>query len=357
MRRIPQRSTTVGIVADVENIPGLYIQKLLDVLSQNGYSLADFWPRSDLLRRFPLNTRFSELEFRFEEYLAFADDILGRFNIAGLGLRVGRLFRTSDFGILGYAQLSSPDLGFALKLSIQYQRLGGGCSNLTTRIHSEGNVVIWEEHSTLPPGRLRQFDLEAAMAQFMCARELLANPRDFKLLKVDFSFPEPDYLSLYEEIFGCPIRFDQPTTRIYFPRTLLDSKLGAENALAQEICEKQCVRFLRLIENRGGLTEKVRSIILNSPGTMPPLQDVSKEVNMSVRTVRRKLNSEGTTYKQILTDIRMKMAKQYLRETPLSIKEIGYLLCYSEVANFQRAFKKWYDKTPREMRLRFSDPH
>jgi AraC-like DNA-binding protein len=134
---------------------------------------------------------------------------------------------------------------------------------------------------------------------------------------------------------------------------LLDAKLSASNELAQEICEKQCRKLLRILEDRGGLTEKVKAIILNSPGEIPPLEAVADSMNMSLRTIRRRLKAEGTTYKELLMSVRMKVAKQYLQETPLSIKEIGYLLCYSEVANFQRAFKNWFNTTPRKMREEF----
>jgi AraC-like DNA-binding protein len=346
-----QKSITVGVVTVPGNTPGLFVQKLLNVVAQHDDNVAEFWRQSQTRQQLPPNTQLSEVEFSYEQYVQLVQEILDSFEISGLGLRIGRRSRISDFGILGYALLSARTLESALKLAVQFQLLWGGGIHLITQLYSEGDLAIWEEQSKLPPGRLQQFQLEDAVAQFLSARELLAEPDRFKLSKIDFSFPAPDYAHMFEETFGCPIRFDQPKTRAFFPRRLLDSKLGAANPLVQEVCEKQCTRLLRTIEDRGGLTEKVRAIILHSPGDIPQLQEVAKKVNMSLRTVRRRLESENTTYKNIVADVRMKMAKQYLLETPFSIKQIGYLLCYSDVANFQRAFKNWYDTTPRKMRL------
>ncbi|MCG8369455.1 MAG: AraC family transcriptional regulator [Proteobacteria bacterium] len=354
---MPQKSTTVGVVTIPGNIPGLYAQKVLDVVSRHGGDISGFWQQSRLLRQLPENSLLAEVELTYDEYQEFVEDILDRFEISGLGLRIGRRFRASDFGILGYAMLSARNLEFALRLAERYQLLWGGGTRLTTRFYIGEKHAIWEESSRLPPGQLQRFQLEEATAQFLTTKELLAEPDKLRLTKVEFAFPAPEYLAMFEETFHCPVEFNRPHTRITFPKSILDAELGAANELAQGICEEQCRKLLRVLENRGGLTEKIRIIILNSPGRVPPLQDVANELNMSVRTVRRKLKAEGTNYKEIFTDIRMKVAKQYLLETGLSIKEIGYLLSYSEVANFQRAFKNWYATTPNEMRTAYLGRH
>jgi len=332
------------------NTPGLYAQEVLSLLARHGKDTADYLRRSKLLGQLPPDTALSEVEFTHDEYLQFIEELLENFDIPGLGLRIGRRFRVTDFGILGYALISTRTLADALKIAEKYQMLWGGSGRLATRFSIEGEYGVWEESSNLPPGKLQQFELEMAVAQSLCSRELLKDPQKFRLLKVQFSFPEPDYVALFEETFRCPLEFGREHTRVYFPKQLLEMELSSTNDLAQAVCEDQCQKLLRVLEDRGGLTEKVRTIILNAPGEMPQLKTVADSLNMSLRTLRRRLKSEDTTYSEIMTDVRMKIAKQYLLETPLSIKEIGYLLCYSEVANFQRAFKNWYQTTPSGMR-------
>lgn len=354
---MPQKSVSVGIVTAPGNVPGLFAQKVLDVVSQHGQDMSSFWRECTLLQQLPENCLLAETELSFGEYRAFIGEILQRFDIPGLGLRIGRRFRATDFGILGYALISARDFRFALHLADKYQCLWGGGGQFVNRHYIEDDQAVYEERSDLPPGRLQRLELEESAAQFLVTRDMLADPGKFRLTRVEFSFPAPSYAPMFEDIFRCPVLFDQPATRILFPAELLDLEFGSANELAASICEEQCRKFLRIIEDRGGLTEKVRTFILNSPGTIPSLQDVADELNMSVRTARRRLKSEGTTYKAIVTEIRMRMARRYLLETPLAIKEIGYLLCYSEVANFQRAFKNWYDITPNEMRQKHAAGH
>jgi AraC-like DNA-binding protein len=212
------------------------------------------------------------------------------------------------------------------------------------------------EHSNHPPGKLQQFELEEAAAQFVSIRQLLEEPEKFKLQKVTFSFPKPVYFKMFEEIFMCPVHFGQPHSELFFPTEMLDYPFSAANDLAQEMCQQQCEKFLRQLEGEGGLTEQIRTAIIRSPGEAPTLTDLANSLHMSLRTLRRRLKAEGTTYKEILTEIRMQLAREYLLETPLSLKEIGYLLGYTEVANFQRAFKNWYKITPRELRLKGEQP-
>lgn len=87
------------------------------------------------------------------------------------------------------------------------------------------------------------------------------------------------------------------------------------------------------------------------PGTTPSIEDIADKVGMSVRTLQLRLKDERTTFSDLLNDIRRDLAIKYLRDPHISITEVAYLLGYSEVSVFYRAFKKWTCKTPKEFRL------
>ena len=72
---------------------------------------------------------------------------------------------------------------------------------------------------------------------------------------------------------------------------------------------------------------------------------------MSSRTLNRHLREHGTSYLQILNDVRKELAIQYLRESDLSTDEIAERLGYTETTNFRRAFKRWTGKSPSVYRL------
>jgi AraC-like DNA-binding protein len=346
------KAATVGIVTAPGNMPGIYLEKILRIVEQQGHCTAELRQSSQILSSLPDMASLAEIELTYAEYRGFVEAIFETFDIPGLGLMMGSQFRATDFGILGYAILSSRSLRAAIPIIDRYQQLWGGSPNLFSSYKLGAKISSQMEHSNHPPGKLQQFELEEAAAQFVSIRQLLEEPEKFRLLKVTFSFPKPTYINLFEEIFRCPIEFGQPHSELFFPTEMLDYPFSAANDLAQELCQQQCEKFLRQLEGEGGLTEQIRTAIIRSPGEAPSLTDLADSLNMSLRTLRRRLKAEGTTYKEVLTEIRMQLAKQYLEETPLCLKEIGYLLGYTEVANFQRAFKNWYEVTPREMRLK-----
>ena len=73
---------------------------------------------------------------------------------------------------------------------------------------------------------------------------------------------------------------------------------------------------------------------------------VAKKLNMSARTLHRKLKDKGRVYRDILRDVRKSMAIKYLDDAKLTLIEISYLLGYSEQSTFTRAFSNWFGKSP-----------
>ena len=78
----------------------------------------------------------------------------------------------------------------------------------------------------------------------------------------------------------------------------------------------------------------------------PSIDLVAEKLNFSQRSLQRKLNDSGTSYKHLVENIRQAMAEQYLNQNQLSLGEISYLLGFANVANFSRAFKRWKGISP-----------
>lgn len=75
---------------------------------------------------------------------------------------------------------------------------------------------------------------------------------------------------------------------------------------------------------------------------------------MTPRTLRRRLREESTSYRDVIDELRMRVAIKYLRDTQLSIGEIAVSLGFSETANFRHAFRRWTEKAPNEFRRMLS---
>ena len=82
------------------------------------------------------------------------------------------------------------------------------------------------------------------------------------------------------------------------------------------------------------------------PGGAPVLEDVASEFGMSPRTMQRRLSDEGTSYSNVLEDLRKDMANRLLPNRALTITEISYLLGYGDLSSFDRAYRKWNGRAP-----------
>ncbi|MCY1551328.1 putative HTH-type transcriptional regulator [compost metagenome] len=87
------------------------------------------------------------------------------------------------------------------------------------------------------------------------------------------------------------------------------------------------------------------------PWRFPSIETMARELALEPRALRRKLEIQGTSYRQILADVRRGLAIEYLRETRMTTEEIASRLGYSDAANFRHAFARWTQKTPREYRV------
>ncbi len=347
--------TAAGIPSAPGYIPGIYIQKLAYLAEEEGLGFRSLWnqlPDSDRCS----SGRVATVQIKYSDYLGIVRGMLdtlqrnGLGDGAGLGLRFGAQFGIVDYGILGYSLLSCRDLGQCLQTLQKLSGLFGNIAELEGKfIWREGEVACqWTSY--LIDEDLARFELESCTAQFMALNTLLREPERFQPMGVSFSFPEPPVTRDYSQLFHCPIRFSQAVTELVLPSALLDEPFALANKEAREACTHQCRILLKDLKKGGLLTERVRQLVFRSPRDVPELEDISRQLNLSARTLRRKLAQESTTYQEIVTSVRAHLARRYLSDTMLEIKEISYLLGYSEVANFQRAFKNWVGQAPGEYR-------
>ncbi len=113
---------------------------------------------------------------------------------------------------------------------------------------------------------------------------------------------------------------------------------------------RQCEKLLRDMDAAGGLAGELRRMILGARGRFPGMSEAANRLNMSERTLRRRLADEGVSYRSIVDDVRGYLAREYLRDTPLSVADVASLLGFDDVANFRRAFRKWYGTSPSAFR-------
>jgi AraC-like DNA-binding protein len=272
-------------------------------------------------------------------------------NIPEFGLRLGRQLQPSAHGPLGYLALSSPDLITALKslrdflpMRIPFAQLELSldrdwlCCSLEFKLHAQ------------PQERRLLLECFALVIQSVVESVL---GREVTEALFTFEYDRPTYHRVYAQYLHSPIKFSQPASAIMLPAGMarLSNASGEPEsyAMAQEMCRK-------LLDQApiasSSMRERVRRLLLSQPAGSVTEEDVARAMFVSKRTLARRLEREGTGYRQIRDELLAELAARHLRESDLTVEAVDALLGYHDTANFRRAFRRWFKVTPSVFRRR-----
>jgi AraC-like DNA-binding protein len=260
-----------------------------------------------------------------------------------LGLRLLESLQIGDFGGIGYAVRSSTTLGGAYERVVRYLRLLN--RELGLRLVVEGAQARLQH---LPP---------TGHAPPRCAVEYLLgimvligrrNIGDaFRLRAARFRHPAPASLEQHRQLFGEPLRFEQEQDELVFDRALLDRPQAQAEPVLCEVLDRHLQQMIESLPTDTGFLDRARACLVSelSRGE-PTLGRIAQRLHMSERSLQRRLQQEGTTLQALLAGVRTDLAVRYLSEAQESISEVAFLLGFSEVSTFHRAFKRWTGLTP-----------
>ena len=123
------------------------------------------------------------------------------------------------------------------------------------------------------------------------------------------------------------------------------------------ILQSHADRLLEELPSADRFSDRMREMLVSRlRGGNPNLDYVAHKMGASPSTVRRRLAEEGTTHRELLDDVRRRLALRYLGQNELILSEIAFLLGFSHENAFRKAFKRWTGKSPAEFRQRSSYP-
>jgi len=175
--------------------------------------------------------------------------------------------------------------------------------------------------------------------------------QDFAPVAVRLPYPATARTPALEKFFGATVRHDAGEVSLEFATEVLDRPLpGADPVLAAYL-RKQVEEVVQKIDSPNSVSQECARRIAERLGAGEPSQAViAKQMGMSERTLQRRLQSESSTFNELLEQARRTFACSYLADRKLAAYEVSFLLGYSEPATFFRAFKRWTGKTPLEYR-------
>ena len=254
----------------------------------------------------------------------------------------------TDLGMLGYAVLSCPTLGKGLELLARYFELTS--DRFTEKQFIEaGYLVIQPTPTWRHLGDAQSVAEDCIAGNWRAISQMLGADMHYTGASAHFSFSEPEYSDMIKRFFSpCPVEYEAEQSELRVPAYWLDLPLTTGNAVMSDLTAAACERVLGPGANsRRDIRRAVRQLLLSRPGKrMLRLEEAAEVMAMSTAQFRKRIYREGTSYKSIVLEVRMKLALHYLESTDLSIQEIAYLLDYAQPGPFSRAFKKCYGASP-----------
>ncbi|BCW35909.1 AraC family transcriptional regulator [Arthrobacter sp. StoSoilA2] len=265
-------------------------------------------------------------------------------NRPGLGLEVGREFHLTTYGLFGFALLSSPRTVDMLRTAMRLMGLTFAFPDFQAEITPDGRFSTRLSGQGVPED-VRRFLVERDLAATlnMHTEVFGGNSAGIPILSVHSEFPA----TYSDPLCGVPVEFGAPETAIVFEREYLTQALPQACPETARESIAQCERILSERLGRPGTAGAVRARLGRLGGREDGIAAAARELNMTERTLRRKLTSEGVSYRQIVDEVRAALAEELLMVQQLTATETAYRLGFSDLSSFLRAQRRWAETLPR----------
>jgi AraC-like DNA-binding protein len=262
------------------------------------------------------------------------------------GLKSGNIWHPSHLNALGYAWLASATLREALTRLKRYIHAITRIAILQLVDVDDGLALYLKFKPTtiMIPSRTDSFfSIVTSMCRVNYGATL--NPQS-----VSFVHAAPSCAGEYFAYFKSPVAFRADRNLLVFPKERVDAPLKGYNPEIARIHDQIIIRYLAGLKKED-IAQRVKSAIIKKlPSGGVSDEIVAKELHMSVRSLQRSLRSEGTTFGKLLDEVRKDLATDYVRDQGINLTEVAFILGFSELSAFSRAFKKWTGRSPSEVR-------
>jgi AraC-like DNA-binding protein len=238
--------------------------------------------------------------------------------------------------------VSSPTLGAAFERVCRYQRLIHETSQV--RLEKSRDRAVLSHRMSGGTAAPRQ-TAELLLAAWVRAGRI-ATGVDWSPAQVRFAHRAPSDVGEHERFFAAPVRFATGENALVFPAALLDLPCRRTDPSLLSLLDRYAAD--RLGDPRGAtFADRARAALSDElqAGNVTA-QRLAARLRVSVRTLHRFLAAERTSYRRLLDQLRLDIAERHLADDRMSVGEVAFLVGFSELSAFDRAFKRWTGRTP-----------
>ena len=271
-----------------------------------------------------------------------------------LGFHIGHQVMPAIYGALPALAFSAANGREALTIALRYQALAAGnVEGFEASEKGDGMLCTWTMVHQNPVMRRHVTDnvfaLMAHMLRFVSGRTNLGA----RLITLEYAAPSADVRRAMEQLYGCPVRFAASANQIDMGPAILDAPLNIHDPeqlrVAEELARKQLGEQQQSQTWLAQVKRQVRDLMVVRS---PRRETVAERLNISVRTLDRRLAEEGLTWQKLLDSMRSQLAREYLADPEMNVQMIATRLGFADVRAFQRRFKVWTGTSPSDYRSR-----
>ncbi|OED49163.1 AraC family transcriptional regulator [Rhodobacteraceae bacterium (ex Bugula neritina AB1)] len=265
-------------------------------------------------------------------------------------ISAGQTFNPRKTTLISYVVLNSPTVGEAIEKAVNYARLARGFAKLSFYEDGQGMFLEIDSISQLmrADGAHNEFRISAFLTSLQLAAE---TPLPVLEIRLPHKLTEEKQTQISDAL-SVNVKQGQRVPGILFDKAVVDIPIRDADAALLLHLETHVQTLMKdLAPVIGETSSLVQGEITSRLSFSAPTQEeIAKTLGMSISTLGRKLSKEGTTYKQLLADIRKRLAEQYLDDPKLNLSEIAFALGYSDQAAFTNAYKSWTGHSPGSVR-------
>lgn len=276
-----------------------------------------------------------------EAYFAMWEGLMRRHHDPALPTRIAQV-PVETYGLIGFMAITSQTLGESLERAIRFQRLWGSLDQWSLPEYLEDRVVLgWR--SSGPDVRLGvRAAAEYAAASMWAGLQAVVGSM-LPARNVEFSHPRPREVTAHAALFGVAPTFGAARTAIEFDRTVLAVSLPKAIPRLSSLLEQQCVTRLTHPPSPSPTLIRAKTVLRQAMlhGVKPSASLLAKQLNMSHRTLLRRLADEGQTYRSTLDEARQDLLRSDRGDTRVTTMQQAALLGFSSVSAYHRARRRW----------------
>lgn len=258
-------------------------------------------------------------------------------------LILGKQFFINHDSILACRTMSSTHALAAMQLLIQYQHLFTPLLELNLETNEDQSIFSIEEkiplHDALPHVLEYNISVLYSLGKFCLGQNHYP-------VEIEFTHDNPGQAKEFENFFENPVRFGCPENRVIIPTETLAQPIIFQNEKTALTNDHLCRQYTKPESKDEWVLQKVKQTIRNMPFTDVSMENLSRQLYMSTRSLRRHLHNHGVSFKALFENERKRVAMKRVQKHDISIESLAEELGYQNAASFSRAFKRWFGVAP-----------